>query len=148
MKEVPPLPGEEALYKWIGSVLDAADNDPGVKQTLKETAIAAERELIEPFFQWRNNGRAAGNGWNSPVNNARMGNRLPQPHRDRQVEHVRQPAGGNEVHLHGRSTARASNSMGSNSYTSDLPERAVPPVKGFWSLTAVQRVSTCSTRTR
>ena len=24
MKSVPPLPGEEALYKWIGSVLDAA----------------------------------------------------------------------------------------------------------------------------
>ena len=24
MKQVPPMPGEEALYKWIGSVLDAA----------------------------------------------------------------------------------------------------------------------------
>jgi hypothetical protein len=25
MKQVPPMPGEEALYKWIGSVLDAAE---------------------------------------------------------------------------------------------------------------------------
>ena len=44
MKSVPPLPGEEALYKWIGSVLEAADKDPEIKQTLKETAVAAERE--------------------------------------------------------------------------------------------------------
>ena len=29
MKRVPPLPGEEALYRWIGSVLEAADKDPG-----------------------------------------------------------------------------------------------------------------------
>ena len=44
MKQVPPLPGEEALYNWIGSVLEAADKDPAIKQTLKETAVAAERE--------------------------------------------------------------------------------------------------------
>ena len=36
MKQVPPLPGEEALYRWIGSVLEAADKDPAIKQTLKE----------------------------------------------------------------------------------------------------------------
>ena len=73
MKQVPPLPGEEALYKWIGSVLEAAAKDPQIKQTLKETAVAAEREMIDPFFQWRYNGRAAGNGWNSPVNDAQWG---------------------------------------------------------------------------
>src|SRR5271157_2041545 len=28
MKQVPPMPGEEALYRWIGSVLDAAAKDP------------------------------------------------------------------------------------------------------------------------
>jgi hypothetical protein len=43
MKQVPPLPGEEALYNWIGSVLDAAAKDPGIKQTLEETAVASER---------------------------------------------------------------------------------------------------------
>jgi hypothetical protein len=66
MKQVPPMPGEETLYNWIGSVLEAA-KDPPIKQTLNETAVAAEREMIDPFFQWRNNGRPAGNGWNSPV---------------------------------------------------------------------------------
>jgi hypothetical protein len=36
MKSVPPLPGEEALYKWIGSVLEAADKNPEIKKTLTE----------------------------------------------------------------------------------------------------------------
>jgi len=57
----------------IGSVLDAAAKDPAIKQTLTETAVAAERELIPPFFQWRYNGCPAGNGWNSPINNAKWG---------------------------------------------------------------------------
>ena len=42
MKQVPPLPGEEGLYKWISSVLEAADKDPAIMQTLKETAVAAD----------------------------------------------------------------------------------------------------------
>jgi hypothetical protein len=73
MKQVRPLPGEEALYNWIGSVLEAAAKDPKIKQTLKETAVAAERELIEPFYVWSNNGRPAGNGWTSPVDAAEFG---------------------------------------------------------------------------
>ena len=35
MKSVPPLPGEEALYNWIGSVLEAAAKDPAIKKTLE-----------------------------------------------------------------------------------------------------------------
>ena len=63
----------EALYNWIGSVLEVAAKDPQIKQTLRDTAIAAEREMIDPFFQWRNDGRPAGNGWNSPVDGAQWG---------------------------------------------------------------------------
>ena len=43
MQQVPPMPGEEALYKWIGSVLDAAAKDPEVMKTLRETAFAADQ---------------------------------------------------------------------------------------------------------
>jgi len=46
MKQIPPMPGEEALYNWIGSVLDAAAKDPEVMATLRETAFAADPELI------------------------------------------------------------------------------------------------------
>ena len=73
MKAVPPLPGEESLYEWISSVLEAADKDPTVKQTLKETAVASEKEMLPTLLQWRHNGRSAGNGWNTPVNSAEWG---------------------------------------------------------------------------
>lgn len=51
MEQVPPLPGEEALYGWFKSVLDAAATDPQVAQTLKETAVATENELFKSFLQ-------------------------------------------------------------------------------------------------
>ena len=73
MKQVPPMPGEEALYKWIGSVLDAAAKDPEVMTTLRETAFAADEELIAPMMWWRYNGVSAGNGWTTPTNNAAFG---------------------------------------------------------------------------
>jgi hypothetical protein len=73
MKQVPPLPGEEALYAWIGSVVEAAAKDPEIKKTLIEAAVEAEREMITPLFRWRYNGRSAGNGWTSPVNGAEWG---------------------------------------------------------------------------
>ncbi|MGC1697874.1 MAG: hypothetical protein WA796_03970, partial [Pseudolabrys sp.] len=41
--------------------------------TLRETAFAADEELIAPMMWWRYNGQAAGNGWTSPANNAAFG---------------------------------------------------------------------------
>jgi hypothetical protein len=73
LNRVPPLRGEDAIYTMIRSLLEAASKDPAVKQTLKETAAASEKELISPLFQWRLNGPSAGNGWNSPVNNGAFG---------------------------------------------------------------------------
>jgi hypothetical protein len=62
MKQVPPLPGEEALYSTFSSVLDAAAKDPSIKKVLVQTAINAENELIKPIFDFRNNGIPMGNG--------------------------------------------------------------------------------------
>jgi hypothetical protein len=55
MQEVPPMPGEEALYKQIGSVLDAAAKSPDVMKTLRETAFAADAELAR-LIHWREAG--------------------------------------------------------------------------------------------
>ena len=73
MRQVPPLPGEEGLYNWFGSVLEAAAKDPRIMSALKETAMAAERELIDPLFKWSNNGGPAGNGWYAMANAAQFG---------------------------------------------------------------------------
>jgi hypothetical protein len=132
IKQVPPMPGEEALYNWIGSVLDAAAKDPQIKQTLKETAIASERDLIDPYFQWRNNGRAAGNGWNSPVNGAKWGtdysNRTGTA---KSNMYDNAPQETKYIYTDDDSSGKQLN--GQNNYT--LTFAKVPPVKGFWSLT-------------
>ncbi len=74
MNEVSPLPGEESLYKWISSVLDAAATDPAVMQALVESAVAADTEIMGSFFHWQYNGCSIGNGWNYfRVNNAQWG---------------------------------------------------------------------------
>jgi hypothetical protein len=134
MKQVPPLPGEDALYNWIGSVLDAAAKDPGIKQTLKETAVAAEREMITPLFAWRYNGRPAGNGWNSPVNNAEWGtdylNRTGTAktnmfdNRPQETKYIYTDDDGAGQQLNGN-----------NIYAITFAKGQTPPVKGFWSLT-------------
>ncbi len=59
MKQVPQLPGEEAIYNWIGSILTAAANDQEIKKTLKENAAAAEREAASQLLvlhskKWHN----------------------------------------------------------------------------------------------
>jgi hypothetical protein len=43
----------------FGSVLDAAAKDPEVMKTLRETAFAADKELIAPMMWWRYNGQPA-----------------------------------------------------------------------------------------
>lgn len=134
LKNVPPLPGEEALYKWIGSVLDAAAKDPVIKQTLRETAIATEHELMESFLRWQNVGRDAGNGWNSPVNNAKWGtdylNRVATAKSnilDNKPEETK--------YLYRDYDSQGQQLHGENLYTITFPKGQLPPVKGFWSLT-------------
>jgi hypothetical protein len=68
LEQVPPTPGEEAMYATFQSVLDAAAKAPRIKRVLNETAVAAERDLIAPLFAFHNNGRSVGNGWTSPPN--------------------------------------------------------------------------------
>jgi hypothetical protein len=134
MKSVPPLPGEEALYNWMGSVLEAADKDPAIMQTLKETAVAADSEMIPSFLQWRYNGRAAGNGWNSPVNNARWG-----------TDYLNRTATGKSNIYENRpeetkyiftdNDIQGQQLNGQNNYIVTFPAGQLPPAKGFWSLT-------------
>ena len=97
MKEVPPLPGEESLYGWIKSVWDAAEKNPETKKVLVESFDAADKELVGPFFDFTTNGRLVGNGWNVPENASAVGNRLPESHRDQQIEHVSEHGRGDAI---------------------------------------------------
>jgi hypothetical protein len=139
MKSVPPLPGEEALYEWISSVLEAAAKDATVKQTLKEAAVAAEREMIPPFLQWRYNGRAAGNGWNSPVNNAQWGtDYLNRTGTAKSNMYDNRPEETKYIYTDDDSQGKQLN--GENAYAITFAKGQIPPVQGFWSLTLYNAV--------
>ncbi len=131
---VPPLPGEEALYGTIKSVLDAAAKDSQIKATLHQAAAAAERDLIQPLFEFRNNGRPVGNGWTSPSNGARWGSdylsrtaTAKSNMYDNAPEETR--------YIYTDFDAEGKRLSGSNRYTVTFAKGALPPVNGFWSLT-------------
>jgi len=134
MQQVPPMPGEEALYKEIGSVLDAAAKDPEVMQTLRETAFAADAELVAPMMCWRVNGEPAGNGWTSPANNGafgtdyihRMGAVKADPYDNKRNE---------TMYFYTDNDSNSRQLVGQSSYAVTFPKGQLPPVRGFWSLT-------------
>jgi hypothetical protein len=117
----------------ISSVLEAADKDPAVMKTLKETAVASEA-MIAPYLQWRNNGRAAGNGWNSPVNNAKWGtDYLNRTAIAKSNIYENRPEETKYVYTDDDNQGRQLN--GQNNYAITFPKGQTPPVKGFWSMT-------------
>jgi hypothetical protein len=131
---VPPLPGEEALYAWIGGLLDAAANDPEIKKTLKDSAAEAESDMITPFLQWRLNGRPAGNGWNSPVNNAEWGtDYLNRTGTAKSNMYDNRPE--ETKYIYTDDDSQGQQLSGHNSYAITFAKGEVPPVNGFWSLT-------------
>ncbi|MGZ8400266.1 MAG: DUF1254 domain-containing protein [Methyloceanibacter sp.] len=49
-----PLPGEEAIYALVRSVLDAAGADRSLRKALKDAAAEADEILVKPLLQFRN----------------------------------------------------------------------------------------------
>ena len=134
MDAVSPLPGEEALYATIHQVLDAADNDPELKQALIEVAVEAEEEVVDPLFQWKHNGIPAGNGWNRSANNAQWGfDYLMRTSTARSNMFDNRP---NETqYFYTDNDSEGLQLEGKNLYAVTFQEGQLPPVKGFWSMT-------------
>jgi hypothetical protein len=134
MKQVPPMPGEESLYKLIGGVLDAAAKDPEIMKTLQDTALATDEEVIAPMMQWRYNGQPAGNGWTSPLDNGAFG--TDYIHRTGAVKADPYDNKRNEtMYFYTDNDSQGKQLDGMSSYTVTFPKGELPPVKGFWSLT-------------
>ena len=131
---VAPLPGEEALYAQFRALLDAAAQDPAVKQALVEAAVETERDVdcAVPRLaaQWTPRRQ-----WLEPVGQqCTVRRRLLQPNRHRQVQHVRQQADRDPVLLYRRRFVRRRARRGA-SYEVTFAPGQEPPVNGFWSLT-------------
>src|SRR5271169_3223806 len=134
IKQIPPLPGEESLYKTFQSVLDAAAKDPKLKEVLTQTAVAAEKDLISPLFQFHNNGRPVGNGWTSPSNGANWGfDYLSRAASAKSNMYDNAPQETRYIYTDFDSAGQQLD--GTHSYTVTFAKGQTPPVDGFWSLT-------------
>ena len=134
MKEIPPLPGEESLYKTIQSVLEAARNDSTVKETLAQVASAAESSLLGPLLQFHNNGRPLGNGWTSPPNGAQWGfDYLSRAATAR--SNMYDNASEETRYIYTDFDSNGQRLNGAQAYTVTFKKGETPPVNGFWSLT-------------
>ena len=134
MKEVPPLPGEEALYGWIASVWDAAAKNPETKKALIESFAAADEELVKPLFQFQYNGRPVGNGWNVPANASAWGTDYLNRTAISKSSMYQNTSAETQYNLR-ELDSEGKPLDGNNQYTVTFAKGQVPPVKGFWSLT-------------
>ncbi len=73
LDQVPPLPGEEALYGQFRAILAAADADLRLTEVLHDAAVSAEKELVGPLFQFRNYGLPLPGNWTTQNNGAEFG---------------------------------------------------------------------------
>jgi len=129
-----PIPGEEALYGQIKSVLDAAANDPKLKDALKQAANEAETQLVEPLFQFRNYGLPLAHNWTTQDNGAEFGaDYFTRTAVAKSNIFVNKPS---ETKYFYQDLDEAGGRLnGANRYTVTFAKDATPPVNGFWSLT-------------
>jgi len=134
LEGVPPLPGEEAIYAQYRFLLDAANKDAVVKQTLLETAVDAEAKVIAPFFEWQHNGRPAGNRWNRSTNNAQWGvDYFNRTGTSKSNMFDNKPNETQYFYSDDDSTGKPLD--GANGYEITFPKGQEPSIQGFWSLT-------------
>jgi hypothetical protein len=134
MAQVPPLPGEEALYGSIQSVFKAAATDPATKKALVESFVAADKELVDPLLQWRYNGVSAGNGWTTLRNGARWGtDYLTRTAVAKSNIYVNVPP--EAKYFYNDNDNAGTQLDGRNRYAVTFAKGQLPPVKGFWSMT-------------
>jgi hypothetical protein len=134
LKEVPPLPGEEAIYGQIESVLAAAAKDPKIKKILEQAAIEADQKLINPLFQFSNVGYPLKDNWTTQGNGAQFGlDYLTRTACAKANIFVNKP---NETkYFYQDRDVAGTRLQGNHKYTITFAKGEIPPVKGFWSLT-------------
>ncbi|MEY9951849.1 DUF1214 domain-containing protein [Leifsonia sp. EB34] len=134
LDEVPPRPGEEAVYATYRQLADTAATDGHVRERLNAAAGAADGGLVAGLFQFRNNGVPVGNHWSTVRNGARFGDDyLARTAMAKANIFVNAP---NETGYFYQDLDADGNRLdGRRRYAITFPVGGLPPVRGFWSLT-------------
>jgi hypothetical protein len=131
-----PLPGEEALYALVRSVLHAAAVDKTLRKVLKDAAAEADETLVKPLLQFRNFGIPLPDNWTTVINSAEFGTdyytRTAVAKSNIFINRPRETR-----YFYQDLDMRGGRLTGTRRYTITFKE--TPPVKGFWSITLYNR---------
>jgi len=137
-QDAPPLPGEEARYKQVLAVIDAAKQDPALKNAMIDEATKTEKELIDPLLEFRNACIPIAHNWSTQTNGAAFGtDYFTRTAIGKSNILVNKP---NETkYFYQDLDENGERLNGSKRYTVTFTAGEVPPVRGFWSLTLYNR---------
>jgi hypothetical protein len=134
MNDAPPLPGEEARYGRIRAVLAAAQKEPALKQAMTDEATKTDKDVVGPLFEFRNYGIPLPHNWSTQNNGAMFGtDYLMRTAVAKSNIFVNKP---NETNYYYQDLDSSGGRLnGANRYNVTFAKGALPPVRGFWSLT-------------
>ncbi len=134
LDEVPPLPGEEALYAQLRALCDAMQDDPNLPKLLRQVAADAEEVLVNPLFEFRNYGLPLKHNWTTVTNGGQFGadylTRLAVAKSNIFVNQSMETR-----YFYQDLDAAGKRLTGARKYSVTFQKGYVPPVRGFWSLT-------------
>ncbi len=136
LKDVPPMPGEEAMYAQFEALVDAADKDPELKKRLVEIAHETEKGAVQELMWFDNVGTQLPNYWTQPRNNGRFGTdyltRLAVARSNIFTNDTKETS-----YIYQYRDENGERLSGSNEYTITFAKGELPPLieSGFWSLT-------------
>lgn len=134
LKDAKPLPGEEARYAQVLSVIDAAQKDPALKAAMIDEARKADEDLVAPLLQFRNYGLPLAHNWTTQSNGASFGtDYFTRTAVAKSNIFVNKPIETKYFYQDLDDTGIRLN--GGKRYTVTFAKDQLPPVKGFWSLT-------------
>jgi hypothetical protein len=134
LADAPPLPGEEARYAQVLSVLEAVKRNPALKQPMIEAAKETEEKLVEPLFEFRNYGIQLPYNWSTTANGADFGtDYLTRTAVAKSNILVNAPI--QAKYFYQDLDKDGGRLNGLNRYSVTFAKDQTPPVHGFWSLT-------------
>lgn len=133
LEEVPARPGEEALYKWIRSVLVAAETDARLADLIRVTACSTDRGMIAELFEFHNLGVPTAHNWTTQRNGANFGfDYLNRTAIAKSNIFVNPPT--ETTYFYQDLDSEGRRLIGANRYALRFERGDLPPVHGFWSL--------------
>jgi len=133
-QDAPPLPGEDARYKQVLAVIEAAKQDRALKRAMIDEAAKTEKELIDPLLEFRNACIPIAHNWMTQTNGAAFGtDYFTRTAIGKSNILVNKP---NETkYFYQDLDENGGRLNGNKRYTVTFAAGRVPPVRGFWSLT-------------